>query len=105
MPDDHAGMLSILVSPSRIITGGNDTLHGIARLSVPLLTQHPRQRALLLSDLARYHRVEEFWRLTSPVQGLCRPTTHYVTLEGRTIPAGRKVIWPTRPPTALRVFR
>jgi cytochrome P450 len=36
--------------------------------------------------------VEEFLRLTSPVQGLARTTTCDVTMHGTTIPAGRKVL-------------
>ena len=36
--------------------------------------------------------VEEFLRLTSPVQGLARTATADVTIDGRTIPTGRKVL-------------
>jgi cytochrome P450 len=36
--------------------------------------------------------IEEFLRLTSPVQGLARTTTRDVTLHNTTIPAGRKVL-------------
>ena len=36
--------------------------------------------------------VEEFLRLTSPVQGLARTTTRDVELHGVTIPAGRKTL-------------
>ena len=36
--------------------------------------------------------VEEFLRLTTPVQGLARTTTRDVEIAGRRIPAGRKVL-------------
>ncbi len=36
--------------------------------------------------------VDEFLRLTSPVQGLARTTTRDVEIEQATIPAGRKVM-------------
>ena len=58
-----------------------------------LLHQRPDQRALLSEDPALIpDAVEEFLRLTSPVQGLARTTTREVTLHGRTIPTGRKVL-------------
>ena len=47
----------------------------------------------LLEDPGRIpNAVEEFLRLTSPVQGLARMTTRDVELEGRAIPKGRKVL-------------
>jgi hypothetical protein len=60
---------------------------------VQLLHRHPEQRRLLADDPDLIpDAVEEFLRLTSPVQGLARTTTRDVTLHGRTIPAGRKVL-------------
>jgi hypothetical protein len=88
------------VSPAQIlgfgftmVTGGNDTTTGLLGGALELLTRHRDQRALLLEDPGRIPgAVEECLRLTAPVQGLARLTTRDVTLEGRTIPAGRKVV-------------
>jgi hypothetical protein len=59
-----------------------------------LLTEHPDQRAILLEDPAGRvpNAIEEFLRLTTPAQNLARTATRDVTLEGRTIPKGRKVL-------------
>ena len=76
-----------------MVTGGNDTATGLLGGSLELLTRHPEQRALLLEDPSRIKlAIEEFLRLTSPVQGLARTATRDVELEGRTIPKGRKVM-------------
>jgi cytochrome P450 len=88
------------ISPGQIlgfgftmVTGGNDTTTGLLGGSLALLTRHRDQRALLLEDPGRIPAaVEEFLRLTAPVQGLARLTTRDVMLEGRTIPAERKVL-------------
>jgi cytochrome P450 len=75
-----------------MIAGGNDTTTGLVGGAAALLTQRRDQRQLLIEDPERIRNaVEEFLRLTSPVQGLSRTTTREVTLRGRTIPAGRKV--------------
>jgi cytochrome P450 len=75
-----------------MIAGGNDTSTGLVGGAAALLTERRDQRQLLLEDPQRIRNaVEEFLRLTSPVQGLSRTTTREVTLRGRTIPAGRKV--------------
>jgi cytochrome P450 len=76
-----------------MVTGGNDTTTGLLGGALELLTRHPDQRALLLADRGRIENaVEEFLRLTAPVQGLARTTTRDVEIEGATIPAGRKVL-------------
>ena len=88
------------VSPAMIVgfgftmvTGGNDTVTGALGGSLELLTQCPDQRARLVEDPTRLKTaVEEFLRLTSPVQGLARTATRDVEIEGRTIPQGRKVL-------------
>ncbi len=88
------------VSPAMIlgfgftmVTGGNDTVTGALGGSLELLTKHPEQRALLLQDPSRMKTaVEEFLRLTSPVQGLARTTTRDVEIRDRKIPKGRKVL-------------
>ena len=88
------------VSPAKMlgvaftmVTGGNDTIMGLLGGAFELLTRHREQRRLLLEDPSRIaNAIEEFLRLTSPVQGLARTATRDLTLEGKTIPQGRKVM-------------
>jgi len=88
------------VSPAKMlgvaftmVTGGNDTVMGLLGGAFELLTRHPGQRELLLEAPARIpNAIEEFLRLTSPVQGLARTLTRDVTLEGKTLAQGRKVM-------------
>jgi len=88
--DDTDGLLRILAFTFTMVAGGNDTSTGLLGGSVPLLAERPDQRQLALEDVPA--AVEELLRLTSPVQGLARTTTRDVTIEGVTIPAGRKVL-------------
>jgi len=91
--DDDAGLLSILGYVFAMVTGGNDTTTGALGGAVQLLAAHPEQRQLLVAEPGLVKgAVEEFLRLTSPVQGLARTTTRDVELHGTTIPAGRKVL-------------
>src|SRR5262249_12281434 len=70
---DTAGIISLLGFAFTMVTGGNDTTTGLLGGAVQLLTQRRDQRALLIEDAGRISAaVEEFLRLTSPVQGLCR---------------------------------
>jgi len=88
------------VSPAKMlgvaftmVTGGNDTIIGLLGGALELLTRHREQRMLLLRDSSLTpNAIEEFLRLTSPVQGLARTATRDVLLEGRIIPRGRKVV-------------
>jgi cytochrome P450 len=88
------------VSPAKMlgvgftmVTGGNDTVMGMVGGGLELLTEHPEQRALLIEDPALVpNAIEEFLRLTTPAQNLARTLTRDVTLEGRTLPKGRKVL-------------
>lgn len=90
---DVDGLVQILAYTWTMVAGGNDTTTGLLGGAVQLLQQHPEQRAALAADPARIKlAVEEFARLTSPVQGLARTTTREVELAGVTIPAGRKVL-------------
>ncbi|MEN3321110.1 MAG: cytochrome family [Mycobacterium sp.] len=90
---DIAGVLSILAFTFTMVTGGNDTTTGMLGGTVQLLHQRPDQRRLLVEhpDLIP-KAIDEFLRLTSPVQGLARTTTRDVTIRDTTIPAGRKVL-------------
>lgn len=76
-----------------MVTGGNDTTTGLLGGACEILMRFPDQRARLREDPARLRdAVEEFLRLTSPVQGLARTTTRDVEVEGCRIPADRKVM-------------
>lgn len=89
---DIAGVLSILAFTFTMVTGGNDTTTGLLGGAVQLLQQRPDQRRLLAREPELIgDAVEEFLRLTSPVQGLARTVTRDVTIDDTTIPAGRKV--------------
>ncbi len=91
--DEEVSLAKILGFGFTMVTGGNDTTTGLLGGALELLTQHPEQRALLLEDPARIRNaVEEFLRLTSPVQGLARTTTRDVEVEGTKIPAHKKVM-------------
>ncbi|HWE53926.1 MAG TPA: cytochrome P450 [Acidimicrobiales bacterium] len=85
--------LGVLGFAFTMVTGGNDTTTGLLGGSCELLTADRRQRSLLLDDPSLIPgAVEELLRLTSPVQGLARTTTEDISLHGRTIPAGRRVL-------------
>ncbi|WP_043657331.1 cytochrome P450 [Nocardia thailandica] len=91
--DGDEGMIAMLGFAFTMITGGNDTTTGNLGGAVQLLTAHPDQRRLLLDDPSLIgDSVEEFLRMTSPVQGLARTTTREVTIGDTTIPAGRRVL-------------
>jgi cytochrome P450 len=89
----EVSLAKILGMGFTMVTGGNDTTTGLLGGSLELLTRHLDQRALLIEDPGRLvNAVEEFLRLTSPVQGLARTVTRDVEIEGRTIRQGRKVM-------------
>jgi cytochrome P450 family 130 len=91
--DDPAGLVSILGYVFTMVTGGNDTTTGALGGAVQLLAEHPEQRATLVADPTLVKAaVEEFLRLTSPVQGLARTVTRDVDLHDVRIPSGRKVL-------------
>ena len=88
------------VSPAKIlgmgftlVTGGNDTTTGLLSGALALLSERRDERTRLIEDPARIkNAVEEFLRLTSPVQGLARTTMRDVEIGDTTIPEGRKVM-------------
>lgn len=76
-----------------MVTGGNDTTTGLLSGAAELLTRHRDQRATLLADPSLVRpSVDEFLRLTSPVQNLARTTTRDVTMHDTEIPADTKVM-------------
>jgi cytochrome P450 family 130 len=90
---DIAGTLSVLAFTFTMVTGGNDTTTGMLGGAVQLLNQRPDQRRLLADNPELVgDAVDEFLRLTSPVQGLARTVTRDVTIGDVTIPAGRRVL-------------
>lgn len=90
---DGVSLARILGFAFTMVAGGNDTTTGMLAGAACLLTEHPDQRAPLLSDTRRIpNAVEEILRLTSPVQNLARTATRDVAVGGVTIPAGRKVL-------------
>lgn len=90
---DLAGTLSILAFTFTMVTGGNDTTTGMLGGTVQALHRRPDQRRMLIEQPELIpEAIDEFLRLTSPVQGLARTTTRDVTIGDATIPAGRKTL-------------
>jgi cytochrome P450 len=87
------GLEGVLGYAFVLIAGGNDTTVGLLAGTAELLTARPDQRRRLLEDPTLLPvAVEEFLRLTSPVQGLCRVTRRDVALHDRLVPAGDRVL-------------
>lgn len=90
---EDVSMAKMLGFGFTMVTGGNDTTTGLLGGAAELLTRHPDQRKLLLDDPGHMPTaIEEFLRLTAPVQGLARTTKREVRLHGKAIPEGRKVM-------------
>lgn len=90
---DITGVLSVLAFTFTMVTGGNDTTTGMLGGTVQLLHQRPDQRELLRENPELIgDSVDEFLRLTSPVQMLGRTATRDVTVGDSTIPQGRRVM-------------
>jgi cytochrome P450 len=91
--DGHVSTEWIIGFIFTMVTGGNDTTTGLLGGAVELLTRYPDQRRALVEDPSLIRpAVNEFLRLTTPVQNLARTTTCTVTLHGATIPSSRKVL-------------
>ena len=76
-----------------IITGGNDTTTGLLGGALELLTTNRNERTILIEDRTQIREsIDEFLRLTSPVQNLARTTTRDIEINGTTIPEGHKVM-------------
>ncbi|WP_029115984.1 cytochrome P450 [Mycobacterium sp. URHB0044] len=90
---DIAGTLSILAFTFTMVTGGNDTTTGMLGGSIQLLHRRPDQRKLLADHPELIpDSVDEFLRMTSPVQCLARTVTRDVTIGDTTIPEGRRAL-------------
>ncbi len=91
--DEPVPVLRVLGFAFTMVAGGNDTTTGLLGGAAELLTERPDQRARLLESPELIgDAVDEFLRLTSPVQGLARTTTRDVRIGDTTIPAGRKAL-------------
>ena len=91
--EDQASAMWVVGFIFTMITGGNDTTTGLLGGAAELLTAHRDERQRLLDDPAKIRpAVDEFLRLTSPVQNLARTTTREVTVHDTTIPEGVKVV-------------
>ena len=90
---EPVSMPKLLGMAFTMVTGGNDTTTGLLSGAAEQLTRHPAQRDLLAREPGRMAiAVEEFLRLSSPVQGLARMTTRAVEVAGVEIPKDRKVM-------------
>lgn len=90
---DTDGVQSILAFVFAMIANGIDTTTGMLAGSVQLLSQRPGQRKLLVENPELIPgSIDEFLRLTAPVQAMSRTVTRDVTVIGTTIPEGRQVL-------------
>jgi cytochrome P450 family 130 len=90
---DTDGMQSMLAFVFAMIANGIDTTTGMLAGSVQLLSQRPGQRKLLAENPELIPgSIDEFLRLTAPVQAMSRTVTRDVTVIGTTIPEGRQVL-------------
>ena len=91
---DTAGMLSVLAFVFAMVASGIDTTTGMLGGTMQLLHQRPDQRKLLAENPGRIpDSIDEFLRLTSPVQLKGRIVTRDSTIGDTTIPEGRKVMF------------
>ncbi|MCB9390674.1 MAG: cytochrome P450 [Acidimicrobiia bacterium] len=76
-----------------MVAGGNDTTTGLLGGALELIDGAPGERAALLGDRELIRpSVEEFLRLTTPVQNLARTATEDVEIAGVPIAAGQRVM-------------
>ncbi|MCP2343836.1 cytochrome P450 [Actinomadura rupiterrae] len=77
-----------------LIVAGNETTRNATAHGLDLLTRHPEQRALWMSDFERYAptAVEEIVRYASPVTFMRRTVTRDYELGGHTFKDGDKVL-------------
>jgi cytochrome P450 len=91
---DIAGMLSLLAFVFAMVASGIDTTVGMLAGSVQLLHHRPDQRKLLVENPDHIPAsLDEFLRLTSPVQVKGRIVTRDVAIGGTTVPEGSQVLF------------
>jgi hypothetical protein len=90
---ERLGDAQVLGFCFNIVVGGIETTTNLVASGMVLLAAHPEARERLAAEPARIpDAVEEFLRLETPVQGLCRTTVRAVVRHGTTIPTGAKVL-------------
>jgi cytochrome P450 len=89
LSDEEISAFFVLLS-----VAGNDTTRNTISHSMRALTEHPDQRAWLMSDFANRigPAVEEFIRWSTPVMTFKRTATQDTELRGVSIAAGEKVV-------------
>jgi len=91
--EDIASPMWIVGFVFTMVTGGNDTITGLLGGAADLLTANRDQRHRLVSDPTLIApSIDEFLRLTSPVQNLARTTTTNIKLHDVDIPKDTKVM-------------
>ena len=76
-----------------LFTAGLDTTAHASSNAILFLARNPDHRARLTADLDLLPAaLDELLRYVSPLPGLCRTTTEEVTIGGRIIPAGERVM-------------
>ena len=76
-----------------LVIAGNETTTKMLGNAIVLLDRHPAARVRLVREPAHIPRaVEEVVRFDNSTQMLARTSTRDVTLHGRTIPAGKRVL-------------
>ena len=77
-----------------LVNAGGDTTRNLLAAGIQLLFDHPDQRARLHADLDALlgTAIEEMLRATTPVVNFRRTVMHDVTIRGRDLHAGDKVV-------------
>ena len=91
--DADTELIQILGFTFTMVAGGNDTTTGLLSGAAEILTTRRDQRQVLIDSPAMIaDSVDEFLRLTSPVQNLARTTTRPVTIADIDTPSDKKVL-------------
>jgi cytochrome P450 len=79
---------------SLLLVAGNETARNTLAHGMKLLTDHPEQRELLMSDFDRYigNAIEEMVRYVSPIMQFRRTLTQDYSLRGLELKKGDKVV-------------
>ncbi|MFH8371034.1 cytochrome P450 [Streptomyces sp. NPDC018031] len=77
-----------------LVNAGMETTRNAISRALVLLTDHPDQRRLLLTDFERHGRgaVEEILRVASPLNWMCRTVTRDCAMNGHRFREGEQVL-------------